>query len=145
MPDDEPTVPGRSPSTGPVGLVLGSEATSTQEFRVVLNEDDYLQLDDLVVVRTLVPKIGEVTTYGIVIETASKYEGTSFESDTFRVAVEGTLPAEKSRTAAVQVIRVMPEMWIAPDSGQPVYRATGEERERALYVDEMGDSAGARA
>ncbi len=130
---------------GPVGLVLGSEATSTQEFRVVLHEDDYLQLDDLVVVRTLVPKIGEVTTYGIVVETAAKYEGTSFESDTFRVAVEGTLPAEKSRTAAVQVIRVMPEMWIAPDSGQPVYRATGDERERALYVDEMGDSAGARA
>ncbi|MBK5227199.1 MAG: ATP-binding protein [Actinobacteria bacterium] len=130
---------------GPVGLVLGSEATSTQEFRVVLHEHDYLQLDDLVVVRTLVPKIGEVTTYGIVVETAAKYEGTSFESDTFRVAVEGTLPAEKSRTAAVQVIRVMPEMWIAPDSGQPVYRATGEERERALYVDEMGDSSGARA
>lgn len=111
----------------------------------MLHEHDYLQLDDLVVVRTLVPKIGEVTTYGIVIETAAKYEGTSFESDTFRVAVEGTLPAEKSRTAAVQVIRVMPEMWIAPDSGQPVYRATGEERERALYVDEMGDSSGARA
>lgn len=111
----------------------------------MLHEHDYLQLDDLVVVRTLVPKIGEVTTYGIVVETASKYEGTSFESDTFRVAVEGTLPAEKSRTAAVQVIRVMPEMWIAPDSGQPVYRATGEERERALYVDEMGDSSGARA
>lgn len=111
----------------------------------MLHEHDYLQLDDLVVVRTLVPKIGEVTTYGIVVETAAKYEGTSFESDTFRVAVEGTLPAEKSRTAAVQVIRVMPEMWIAPDSGQPVYRATGEERERALYVDEMGDSSGARA
>ena len=130
---------------GPVGLVLGSEATSTQEFHVVLHEDEYLQLDDLVVVRTLVPKIGEVTTYGIVVETASRYEGTSFESDTFRVAVAGTLPAEKSRTATVQVVRVMPEMWIAPDSGQPVYRAVGDERERALYVDEMGDSSGARA
>ncbi|MGH2786932.1 MAG: ATP-binding protein [Actinomycetota bacterium] len=121
----------------PVGLVLGSEATSTQEFRVVLHEDEYLQLDDLVVVRTHVPKVGEVSTYGIVVETSARYEGTSFESDTFRVAVEGTFPAEKSRTATVQVVRVWPEIWTAPDSGRPVFRATGAERERALYVDDM--------
>ena len=121
----------------PVGLVLGSEATTTEEFRVVLHEDEYLQLDDLVTVHTLVPKVGVVATYGIVVGTSSRYEGASYESDTFRVAVEGTLPAEKSRTATVQVVRVVPEMWIAPDSGQPVYRAVGEERERALYVDEM--------
>src|SRR5687768_17791817 len=87
----------------PVGLVLGNEATTTQEFRVVLHEDEYLQLDDLVVVRTQVPKLGEVSTYGIVTEVSSKYEGTTFESDTFRVAVEGTLPAEKSRAATVQI------------------------------------------
>jgi DNA helicase HerA-like ATPase len=121
----------------PVGLVLGSEATTTQEFRVVLHEDEYLQLDDLVLVRTLVPKVGEVMTYGIVTETLSRYEGTAFESDTFRVAVEGTLPAEKSRTATVQVVRVIPEIWIAPDVGEPVYRAATDQRERALYVDEM--------
>jgi uncharacterized protein len=129
----------------PVGLVLGSEATSTQEFRVVLREDEYLQLDDLVVVHTLVPKLGSVATYGIVTETASRYEGTSFESDTFRVAVEGTFPAEKSRTATIQVMRVLPETWIAPDSGQPVYRAVGDERRRALYVDEMGSGGARRA
>ncbi|MDQ3986787.1 MAG: ATP-binding protein [Actinomycetota bacterium] len=124
----------------PVGLVLGSEATTTQEFRVVLHDDEFLQLDDLVVVRTLVPKLGEVSTYGIVVESTSRYEGASFESDTFRVAVEGTLPAEKSRTATVQIVRVLPETWVAPDAGQAVYRATGDERERALYVDEMRDT-----
>jgi uncharacterized protein len=121
----------------PVGLVLGSEATTTQEWRVVLHEEHYLQLDDLVVVKTLVPKVGEVSTYGIVVETSTRYEGTAFESDTFRVAVEGTLPADKSRTATIQTIRVAPEIWIAPDSGQEVFKATGAERERALYVDEM--------
>ncbi len=105
----------------------------------MLHEDNYLQLDDLVVVKTLVPKVGEVSTYGIVIETSTRYEGTAFESDTFRVAVEGTLPADKSRTATVQTVRVAPEIWIAPDSGQEVFRATGDERERALYVDEMRD------
>src|SRR5436309_1213421 len=120
-----------------VGLVLGSEPTSTQEFRVVLHEDEYLQLDDLVVVETQLPKGGEIATYGIVVETSSRYEGTLFESDTFRVALEGTLPAERSRTATIQIIRVLPETWIAPDAGQPVYKASGPERERALYVDEM--------
>ncbi|MDQ4058911.1 MAG: ATP-binding protein [Actinomycetota bacterium] len=120
-----------------VGLVLGSEPTTTQEFRVVLHDDQYLQLDDLVVVKTPVPKVGEVTTYGIVTETLARYEGTAFESDTRRVAIEGTLPAEKSRTATVQVVRVVPEIWIAPDSGGEVYRALGAERERAMYVDEM--------
>ncbi|MDQ3982177.1 MAG: ATP-binding protein, partial [Actinomycetota bacterium] len=121
------------------------EPTSTQEFRVVLHDDEYLQVDDLVVVRTHVPKIGEVATYGIVVETAAVYEGASFESDTFRVAVEGTLPAEKSRTASIQTVRVLPETWVAPDSGQPVFKATGAERERALYVDEMGGGESARA
>jgi DNA helicase HerA-like ATPase len=120
-----------------VGLVLGSEPTTTQEFRVVLHDDQYLQLDDLVVVKTPVPKVGEVTTYGIVTETLARYEGTAFESDTRRVAIEGTLPAEKSRTATVQIVRVVPEIWIAPDSGGEVYRALGAERERAMYVDEM--------
>jgi len=80
-----------------------------------------------------------------VTETSSRFEGASFESDTFRVAVEGTLPAEKSRTATVQTIRVVPETWIAPDSGQPVFRATGPDRRLALYVDEMGTAALRRA
>ena len=35
-----------------VGRVLGSEHTTTQEFRVVLEEDEYAQLDDLVMTRT---------------------------------------------------------------------------------------------
>jgi len=129
----------------PVGLVLGSEATSTQEFKVVLHEGEYLQLDDLVVVKTQVPKVGEVDTYGIVVETSSRYEGTVFESDTFRVAVEGTFPAEKSRTATIQVVRVLPETWIAPDAGEPAFRAVDDEREKALYVDEMRQGGRDRA
>ena len=55
-----------------VGRVMGIEHTSTQSFRVALLEDSYLQLDDLVVVRTQVPKIGEVATYGVVTETQSE-------------------------------------------------------------------------
>lgn len=121
----------------PVGRVLGSEHTSTQEFRVALNDDSYLELDDLIVVRTRVPEAGEVATYGVVTETQAIYEGASFESDTHRVASQGILPAVKVRSATISVVRVEPEVWVAPDPGEPVFRARGEERQKALYVDEM--------
>jgi len=94
-----------------VGRVLGTQHTSTQEFRVVLDDENYLQLDDLVLVRTEVPKAGEVRTYGVVTESEGIYEGASFESDTFRIAEEGILPAEKVRSAQVAVTRVDPELW----------------------------------
>ena len=121
-----------------VGRVLGSEHTSTSEFRVVLDDHEYLQLDDLVVVRTQVPKAGEVRTYGVVTEAEAVYEGAAFESDTHRVAELGVLPAAKVRSARVAVTRVDPEIWVSPDPGEIAERATGPEREKALYVDEMG-------
>ena len=121
-----------------VGRVIASEHTTTQEFRVVLDEDSYLQLDDLVMVETEVPGVGTVRTYGVVTESEGIYEGASFESDTFRIADEGILPAAKVRSARVSIIRVDPEVWVAPDPGGEVYRAAGAQREKALYKDEMG-------
>jgi DNA helicase HerA-like ATPase len=121
-----------------VGRVLGSEHSTTSEFRVVLNDDDFLQLDDLVVVRTLVPKAGEVRTYGVVTEAEAVYEGASYESDTHRVAELGIMPAAKVRSARVAVTRVDPEVWVSPDPGEVVQRATGDERAKALFLDEMG-------
>ncbi len=121
-----------------VGRVLGTQHTTTREFRVVLNDEDYLQLDDLVVVRTEVPKQGEVRTYGIVTEVEAIYEGASYESDTHRIADEGILPGAKVRSARVAVTRLDPEVWVSSDPGEVVERAHGVEREKALYVDEMG-------
>ncbi|MCA9668086.1 MAG: ATP-binding protein [Myxococcales bacterium] len=120
-----------------VGRVMGTEHTTTQEFRVALDSDNYLQLDDLVVVRSDIPRLGELHTYGVVTETEAIYEGATFESDTHRIAADGILPAQKVRSAHVAVTRVHPEVWVAPDPGQPVFRAAGVQRERALYVDEM--------
>ena len=121
-----------------VGRVLGSEHSSTSAFRVVLDDDEYLQLDDLIVVRTQVPKAGEVATYGVVTEAEAVYEGATYESDTHRVAELGIMPAAKVRSARVAVTRVDPEVWVSPDPGEIVQRATGDERAKALYVDEMG-------
>ncbi len=120
-----------------VGRVLGTQHTSTSGFRVVLDDDDYLQLDDLVVVRTQVPKGGEVRTYGVVTESEAIYEGALYESDTHRIAAEGILPGAKVRSAQVAVTRVDPEIWVSPDPGEVVERATGDERDKALYLDEM--------
>jgi DNA helicase HerA-like ATPase len=111
--------------------------TTTAEFRVVLEEDEYLQLDDLIVVRTEVPKVGEVRTYGVVTEAEAVYEGAQYESDTHRIAELGIMPAAKVRTARVAVTRVDPEVWVSADPGEEVARATGEERRKALYADEM--------
>ena len=121
-----------------VGRVLGTQHTSTREFRVVLEDDEYLQLDDLVVVTTEVPRQGEVKTYGIVTEVEAIYEGATFESDTHRIAAEGILPAAKVRSAQVAITRIDPELWVSPDPGEVVDRATGAERDKALYKDEMG-------
>ena len=120
-----------------VGRVLGSEHTNTAEFRVVLHDDQFLQLDDLVTVHTQVPKAGEVRTYGVVTEAEAIYEGAQFESDTHRIAELGIMPAAKVRTARVAVTRVDPEVWVSADPGEEVLRATGEERRKALYADEM--------
>jgi DNA helicase HerA-like ATPase len=120
-----------------VGRVLGSEHTTTAEFRVVIEDEAYLQLDDLVVVRTQVPGIGEVRTYGVVTESEAVYEGARFESDTHRIAELGIMPAEKVRTARIAVTRVDPEVWVSADPGEEVDRAAGLERAKALYADEM--------
>lgn len=121
-----------------VGRVLGVDPATSTEFRVVLDHDNYLQLDDLVLVVTQVPKAGEVRIYGLVVEVAARFEGARFESDMALIAEEGSLPAELARSALVQTIRVVPEIWVAPDPGETVLRVAGPAREEALYADEMG-------
>ena len=123
--------------TDRVGRVEGTQRTSTQEYRVVLDDVSYLQLDDLVVVQTEVPGAEAISTYGIVTEVEGIYEGATYESDTFRIAEQGILPARKVRSAQIAVTRVDPEIWVSPDPGGSVLRATGDARSKALYTDEM--------
>ena len=125
-----------------VGRVIGIGHTSSQEFRVVLDEGAYLAVDDLVVVHTEVPGVGTLATYGMVVESEATYEGAAYESDVHRIAGDsmgggGLQPAAKVRSAQIAVTRVDPEMWVAPDPGVEVFRARGIERDRALYADEM--------
>jgi hypothetical protein len=117
-----------------VGRVIGSQHTNTREFRVIMSDTEYLQLDDLVVVETEVPGRGTVATYGIVTEVEALYEGASFESDTFRIADEAR--SRRPSPSAQVAVTGRPEVWVARD---PAARcARGADRDQALYVDEMG-------
>ncbi len=125
------------PETAPslVGLVLGSRDATPLEFWVGVREGERLQLDDLVSVQTVLGD-NAVRFYGVVDSVAKRFEGSEFDTDAFRVA-DGTLPADVSYVAHVQVTRVDPEVFVPPAPGDAVHVVRGEEFARALYFDRM--------
>jgi DNA helicase HerA-like ATPase len=122
-------------STG-VGRVLGIQPASPLSFWTALIPQRWLQLDDVVVTRRDVPGRGEVTTSGVVTQVQARHEGASFESDVHLIA-EGALPAEVVEAAEITVTRVEPEIFVPPTPGAMVHRASGQERDVALYFDSM--------
>lgn len=118
-----------------IGLVLGSQDATPLEFWVGVREGERLQLDDLVSVETRVAG-AVVKFYGIVDIVRKRFEGSQFDTDAFRVA-DGTLPADISYAAHVQVTRVDPEIFVPPAPGDTVNAVRGEEFARALYFDKM--------
>jgi DNA helicase HerA-like ATPase len=119
-----------------VGLVAGTEDSTPLEFAVALDETSYLQLDDVVVTLRHVPGLGPVLTSGIVTQVRARQEGASFGSDVFLIS-DGVLPARTQEIAEVSTTRVEPEVYVPPRPGEVVRRATGHERARALYFDQM--------
>ena len=119
-----------------IGLVDGSVDSNSRTFYVVLEAETVIQLDELVTVTTELPDRREVTHYGIVTELLSRFEGADLPSDTGRV-IDLTLPAELVRRAEVRVLRVVPELFLAPHAGAVVTRAAGHHRAVALFEDEM--------
>lgn len=119
-----------------VGRVLGTQPASPLSFWTALIPGRWLQLDDVVVTRRDVPGRGEVTTSGVVTQVQARHEGASFESDVHLIA-EGSLPGEVVETAEITVTRVEPELFVPPTPGALVHRATGDERDVALYFDSM--------
>lgn len=120
----------------PVGRVVGTEDSTPLLFSVALAQEQYLQLDDVVVTVRPVPGIGPVLTSGVVTEVRARHEGASFGSDVFLIA-DGVLPAQVQEVAEITTTRVEPECYVPPTPGSLVRRATGEDRARALYFDQM--------
>jgi DNA helicase HerA-like ATPase len=119
-----------------VGLVAGTEDSTPLQFAVALDEASYLQLDDVVVTVRDLPGGGRVTTSGIVTQVRARHEGASFGSDVFLIS-DGVLPARTQEIAEVSTTRVEPEIYVPPRPGGVVRRATGLERDQALYFDQM--------
>jgi DNA helicase HerA-like ATPase len=127
---------GQTVSTSFVGRVVGTEDSTPLQFSVALAVDSYLQLDDVVVTERAVPGLAPVKTSGVVTEVRARHEGANFGSDVFLIA-DGVLPAQVQEIAEVTTTRVEPEYYVPPRPGEPVRRATGEERAQALYFDRM--------
>lgn len=125
-----------SPESETVGQVLGTDSSTPLEWWVAVGEDSYLQLGDVVQVRTDVPGVGEVRISGIVDLVRAMHEGSKFESDVF-LSNEGVLPTQVARSAHIVTTRVEPEYWVPPQPGDTVRRVRGEDREEALYFDDM--------
>jgi uncharacterized protein len=121
-----------------VGLVVGTVPATPLQFSVGLAPGQYLQLDDVVVTQRELPDRRTVRIAGVVTNVEATHEGAKFASDVFLIA-DGALPAEVCEVAEVAVTRVEPEVYVPPLPGAAVSRATGEQRDSALYFDEMGD------
>ena len=127
--------PVQSPFVGRVLGVPRSEATPL-EYWVAIADDQFLQLDDVVATERVLPDGQRVELFGMVEQVRALHEGAQYDSDVFLIE-EGVLPAQVTRAAKVMTTRVEPEVFVPPLPGAPVRKATGDERGRALYFDEM--------
>jgi DNA helicase HerA-like ATPase len=124
-----------SPSPS-VGRVLGTQDAMPLEFWVAIDAGQFLQLDDVVLVETPLPDGRSVRLYGVVDLVRARHEGARFDSDVFLVE-QGVLPALVAQAAHVRVTRVEPEIFVPPLPGCSVHRATGPDRDQALFFDAM--------
>jgi hypothetical protein len=120
-----------------LGFVDGSLPATTRRFHVTLADEAIVQLDDLVVTTQSLPDDRVVSHYGIVVENSGYIEGASYATDTARITHERTMPGVTARRVEVQLLRTSPELWLAPDPGAEVHRATGAHRDTALFLDQM--------
>ncbi|MCC6343455.1 MAG: ATP-binding protein [Bryobacterales bacterium] len=119
-----------------IGKVLGTADAQPLDFWVAVPAAEPLQLDDVVLVRRMLPDGREVTLYGIVDILVARHEGAKLESDVF-LATDGVLPLTHAVKAHVSVTRVDPEIFVPPLPGEPVYKAADADRDKALFFDAM--------
>lgn len=120
-----------------LGLVDGSEPATTRRFHVVLADDAVAPLDELVATTQTLPGGAQLTHYGIIVEGTGEIEGAELPSDTARISRDHTMPGITTRRVEVQILRTVPELWLAPAPGALVVKATGTHREMALFLDQM--------
>ncbi len=119
-----------------VGRVLGTQDATPLTFWVAVDSDQYLQLDDVVVTTRELPGHAPVAVSGVITAVRARHEGAQYDSDVFDIS-DGHLPAQVQEAAEVTVTRVEPEVFVPPRPGDIVSRASGADRQSALYFDQM--------
>ena len=119
-----------------VGRVLGTDDATPLDFWVAVAPGEFLQLDDVVALERTPPGRAPVRIYGIVNQVRARHEGARFDSDVFLIE-DGVLPAEVSEAAQILATRFEPEVFVPPLPGQAVRKATGTDRDEALFFDGM--------
>ena len=123
-------------TTAAVGRILGTEDATPLSFWVAIDPQRWVQLDDVVALERVLPGGQHVGIYGVVSQVRARHVGARFDNDVFLIE-QGVLPAEVSEAAQVLATRFEPESFVPPLPGAEVRRATGAEREAALYFDRM--------
>lgn len=119
-----------------VGFVLGTKESSPFNFFVAILKDNYLQLDDLVLLKEKVND-KEIEFYGIVSNVHKSFEGLNFNSENL-MAIEGKIPTEISHVAEISVLRVEPEIFVAPTPGNPIEKVLNPQKVAVgYYFDKM--------
>ena len=119
-----------------IGRVLGTNDAEPLGYWVAIPTTEVVQLDDVVSLRRSLPNGQTVAIYGVVDSLIARHEGARLETDVF-LAEKGILPLGHSIKGHVTVTRVEPEVFVPPLPGQPVFRASGIERDQALFFDAM--------
>lgn len=121
----------------PVGIVLGTKPSNPLEFWVGVESGNYLQLDDVVMVRSRIDGSSqEIRFYGLVHEVQKFLEGVELVYDA-QLVNSGIVPANIAYMARIMVTRIEPEIFIPPTPGDLAFRAQGIDLEKALYYDNM--------
>ena len=121
----------------PVGIVV--KTASPLSFDVLLDESSFVQLDDVLVCKSVVKRYNEnieVKFYGVVIELIKYLEGVDILYQEIK-AKEGVLPVHPVYLAKINVNRIEPQYYLPPKPGDEVFKAFGEDRDKGLFFDAM--------
>ena len=108
----------------PIGFVLGTKPASSLEFYVLVDQHNYLEMDDVVFVRSAVEGyagVEAVTFYGTVIEVQQYHEGIQFDNP--------------------HVLPVLRELAVATGRLRDCVADGGEDARRALRRDFIAEPA----
>jgi DNA helicase HerA-like ATPase len=120
-----------------VGIVV--KTASPLSFDVLLDESSFVQLDDVLVCKSVVKRYNEnieVKFYGVVIELTKYLEGVDILYQEIK-AKEGVLPVHPVYLAKINVNRIEPQYYLPPKPGDEVFKAFGEDRDKGLFFDTM--------